>query len=266
MSVVTDEYLKIQKEIIKRQGEWQQQITATIPSTEKSYQNSLLPLFEQVNVKIDIELYKNWLSQLIDYLGTVQPTLKEQFDVVKGLLDEHLLNRWVDEVIRLNEFYFQNFAKENKIDEWIPHFLAEHTVRPYLRAVAQKYEQEISDLDAKGVCPCCGEPIRLAYLEGSVGRKVVHCPRCYAHWNEKRSKCSHCGKDNDDKMTYLHVEGDDSMRIHTCQHCNGYVKVIDIRQRLKKEEPAIVDLNTIHLDIIAQERGYGITKATVDEN
>lgn len=264
MSVVTEEYLNIQKEIIKKQAEWQQQIINSITKVGNPFKNSSLTLFAQADIDVDIEKYRTWILELTDYLSNAQPNLRNQFETVNELLSEEILKRWVEEVNSFNEYYFATFAQQHKLDEWIPQFLAEHAIRPYVRAVSKVYEEEISDRDAKGTCPCCGEPIRLALLEGNVGRKVIHCPRCYAHWNEKRLKCSHCGRDNDEKMTYLEIEGNSSMQIHTCQHCNGYVKVIDVRQLLKKQEPALLDLNTIHLDIIAQERGFGVPKTTTE--
>ena len=55
----------------------------------------------------------------------------------------------------------------------------------------------------------------------------------------------------------LKVEDDDHAEIHACKACNSYTKVIDTRKLIKVPVPELVDLQTIHLDNIAQERGYG---------
>jgi len=59
----------------------------------------------------------------------------------------------------------------------------------------------------------------------------------------------------------IKVEGDESAEIHACHTCKGYTKVIDGRKMFKKESPTLLDVKSIHLDYIAQEKGFGILEA-----
>ncbi len=259
MSVINKEYIDLQKEILRKQSLWKEEIRNDLPYRKLSPENENMPLIGKIDLKVSISNYKSWILELMELLSQKQPSLTGEMDLVKELLTDETLERWVEEVLAFNEYYFTQWANTVKVSEWIPQFLAEHAIRPYLRTLAEIYSEDLTSFKNSGTCPCCGEPVRLARLEGKVGKKVLYCPRCYASWSEKRTKCSHCGVDHDEKMNYLHLENDPTMQLYVCDDCNGYVKVIDEKQAFKKEEPALLDLNTIYLDILAQEKGYGVT-------
>jgi FdhE protein len=82
------------------------------------------------------------------------------------------------------------------------------------------------------------------------------CPRCLAHWHAKRIECAHCGNDDHNTIQFITLEGDATSQIQVCDKCTGYIKVIDTRQYLSKPSSAMLDLNSIHLDFVAQEQGY----------
>jgi FdhE protein len=46
------------------------------------------------------------------------------------------------------------------------------------------------------------------------------------------------------------------MRVEVCDSCSGYLKVIATFDPTPPEMLAVADLATLHLDYIAQERGY----------
>lgn len=259
MSVINKDYIDLQKEILRKQSLWKKEISNDFHPCELSIKNENMPLMEQIDLKVSILKYKAWILELMELLSEKQPSLKGEMDQLKERLNNETLERWVKEALAFNEYYFIHLAKAVKVSEWIPQFLTEHAIRPYLRKLAEVYKEELTSLKHTGTCPCCGEPVRLARLEGKVGKKVLYCPRCYASWSEKRTKCSHCGVDHDEKMIYLHLENDPTMQLYVCDDCKGYVKVMDEKQVLKKEEPALLDLNTIYLDMLAQEKGYGVT-------
>jgi FdhE protein len=172
-----------------------------------------------------------------------------------AILSEEAGKRWMDEALAFNQAYFVNFAEENGIEEWIPQFLAETAVRPYLHRTAELVEEHMEHAKSGNGCPVCGEPARLAIIDEN-GKKVVQCPRCLGHWHVKRLECAHCGSENHEKMNFITVEGDSVSQIHVCDECNGYIKVIDTRQYIEKPQAALLDLNTLHLDFVAQEKGY----------
>ncbi|SEN45538.1 FdhE protein [Mesobacillus persicus] len=266
-SVVSKEYTNLQKEIIKLQEQWKQSLTPEIvkPSLDKAAIEAGVPAAALTAIDFDIPLFLQWIDEINDLISKQNPEQGPRVKKLGELLDSETAIRWIDEAFSLNQFYFVSFAQENEIEEWIPQFFAETALRPYLQLVAEVLKDEITQAIPGLGCPVCGEPVRLAQLEGE-GKKVVNCPRCLAHWSEKRVCCSHCGNDDHKTIQNITIEGDPTSQIQVCEKCHGYVKVIDTRQFISKPSSAILDLNTIHLDFVAQENGYTVSARESESN
>lgn len=259
-SYVSDGYIELQKTIIDLEDKWFEEINekSINQNINSDIRNKEIPVIIQIdmNMHVNVVKYKSWVKELANFLAQRDLKLKEDTNKLKENFNVEIANKWVIEAIACNDVYFTNYAKENNIATWVPQFIAEHAIRPYLKLVAEKYNDNFTNNEVKGLCPNCGEPIRLAQLEGE-GQKIIHCPRCNAHWQEKRLKCSHCGNENHETLKFLSVENKITEQIYACNECKGYIKVIDTRELINKEKPAILDLKTIHLDYIAQQNGYG---------
>jgi len=67
----------------------------------------------------------------------------------------------------------------------------------------------------------------------------------------------HCGNEDHTALGCLAPEGrEEKTPIETCERCKGYLKVISSFSPAPPEMLAVEDLATLHLDYIAQERGY----------
>jgi FdhE protein len=256
-SVVSKDYQKLQKDIITLQEQWKSSLDPERiqPKLDKAAMEAGVPVTALAAIDFDISLFLQWIEDMRELLSKYQPELQKSMETIKRLLDEETAVRWIDEAFAVNHIYFASFAEENEIDSWIPLFIAETVLRPYLQLTAEKVQQEIQYGVHGAGCPVCGEPVRLAQIEDG-GKKVLHCPRCLAHWNDKRITCSHCGNEDHETVQFLTIEGDTASQIQVCEVCKGYTKIIDTRQYIIKPTSAMLDLNTIHLDFVAQENGY----------
>lgn len=106
-----------------------------------------------------------------------------------------------------------------------------------------------------GHCPGCGAQPAVARLSpGEVMRqRSLICACCGSEWRFRRIGCPHCGNDVSDRLNVLELEGDDPLRIDACEECKGYVKTYAGED---PRSPALADWTTLHLDLLAQERGY----------
>ena len=266
-SVVSKEYQDLQKEIVLLQDKWKQQIDpeSIKPTLDKAAMEAGLPAAALTTIDFEISLFLQCIEELnavlIDYDLELEPKLAG----IIGLLTEETTLRWVEEAFSFNHQYFVDFAEENRIEEWIPHFLAETALRPYLQKAAEILQPEITHAIPGAGCPVCGEPVRLATIEED-GKKMIHCPRCLVHWNAKRLECSHCGNEDHKTIKFLTIEGDAVSQIQVCEECHGYIKIIDIRQYIEKPSAALLDLNSIHLDYVAQDNGYDAVGEKKDLN
>ncbi|WP_312473175.1 formate dehydrogenase accessory protein FdhE [Neobacillus sp.] len=258
-SVVSKEYQELQKEIIKLQEQWKLQLDPeTIrPNLDKAAMEAGVPAAALTAIDFEISLFLQWVEEINALIIKSIPELEPKLAGIASLLNEEIAINWIEEAFAFNHLYFASFAEENGLEEWIPQFLAETALRPYLQLTAEKVQHEIHRAVPGAGCPVCGEPVRLAALEDE-GKKVIHCPRCLAHWHAKRLECSHCGNENHKTVQFLTIEGDSVSQIQVCDECNGYIKIIDTRQYISQPSAALLDLNSIHLDFVAQENSYNV--------
>lgn len=266
-SVVSKEYQDLQKEIVLLQDKWKQQINpeSIHANFDKNALKAGLPAAASASLDFEISLFLQCIEELNAILINYDPELETKLEGIIGLLTEETATRWIGEAFAFNHLYFLDFAKENGLEEWIPYFLAETALRPYLQKTAEIIQPEISHAIPGAGCPVCGEPVRLATIEED-GKKAVQCPRCLAHWHAKRLECAHCGNEDHKTIKFLSIEGDAVSQIQVCEECNGYIKIIDTRQYIEKPSPALLDLNSIHLDYVAQDNGYHAVGEKKDVN
>lgn len=256
-SVVEKEYLNLNKAIFELQTKWKESLPsgAVEPKLEKAALEAGIPVAALTSFHFDIPLFLRWIEETIALVIDANGEQAGKLKKLGSLLNEEALLRWTEEALVCNQQYFHEFAEQHNLEGWIPQFFAETAVRPYLQLLAETVQEQIEYAVAGAGCPVCGEPARLAALEAE-GKKVVHCPRCTLHWKSKRLECSHCGNEDHTKTKFLTIEEDPASQIQVCEECNGYMKVIDTRQYMTKPSPALLDLNTLHLDFVAQENGY----------
>jgi|LSQX01.3.fsa_nt_gb FdhE protein len=258
MNLVNKEYKqfeeKIEEFIEKQLNELENE---QLIKTEQLEKISQFPVIPQLSLNVDIQQYRGTLRQLFSLLKEHRDELTEHLDVLEQSLTEENIRQWFEEAVAVNEYYFVQFAKEHNLPEWLPFYAAENSIRPYLRKMTKEIAPALKDAKDHHGCPACGEPARLAVIN-KAGKKELVCPRCHWTWIEKKIKCAHCGTDEPGKIEVIKIEKDEKAEIHVCKACKGYTKVIDTRNLIKNESPGLLDINTIHLDYIAQENGYGV--------
>jgi FdhE protein len=67
--------------------------------------------------------------------------------------------------------------------------------------------------------------------------------------------CAVCGNKEQGSLKFFCGEGEESYRIDLCDKCHHYIKTIDYRD-LEASDPFLEDLATLHLDVVAVQKGY----------
>ncbi|HAQ06684.1 MAG TPA: hypothetical protein DCR24_03830, partial [Bacillus bacterium] len=144
-SVVSKEYQSLQKDIIKLQEQWKQGLNpeSVQPKLDKAAMEAGVPVTALAAIDFDISLFLQWIEEIGELLSKYQPELEKSMETLIGLLDEETARRWIDESFALNYIYFAGFAEEHGIDGWLPQFLAETVLRPYLQLTAEKVQGEV---------------------------------------------------------------------------------------------------------------------------
>ena len=101
-------------------------------------------------------------------------------------------------------------------------------------------------------CPTCGSPPAMAQLAGiDPGRlRFLSCGCCGTRWRYRRTQCPFCERD-EHRLSSFAIEGS-PLRIDYCEICGGYLKTYAGEDT---ETPLLADWMSIHIDILARDRG-----------
>ena len=144
-----------------------------------------------------------------------------------------------------------------KLDMGILSFLVKASVRPSLEAQMEQLKR-IIDLETwlKRNCPICGSLPYIAELRDEGGKKYFRCSFCGCQWRWERLACPYCQNRTIDALHYFYSEEEEAYRVDLCDQCKGYIKTVDSRKLDYEPDLDLEDVITIHLDLLAIEKGY----------
>jgi FdhE protein len=116
----------------------------------------------------------------------------------------------------------------------------------------------------RNYCPTCGSPPAMAQLVGrDPGRlRLLSCGCCRTRWRYRRTGCPFCDVQDEHRLAAVAVEGEDGLRIDYCEKCRGYLKTYDGQG---SEDLLLADWTSLHLDVIARDRGLKRMAASLYE-
>jgi FdhE protein len=131
---------------------------------------------------------------------------------------------------------------------------------PVLDAFAQWRDEEQW---LHGYCPTCGSLPAMAQLVGiDFGRmRRLSCGCCSTRWRFGRTGCPFCENKDDRQINAVAIEGEAGLRIDYCSSCGGYLKTCSG----ERDEFLMQDWTSLHLDVIARERGLKRLAASLYE-
>jgi FdhE protein len=110
----------------------------------------------------------------------------------------------------------------------------------------------------QGFCPTCGSWPLLGEFRGLEQVRFLRCGWCASAWEFSRMQCPFCGTADHEALGYVHVEGEEArQQAATCEQCRGYVKMVTTLAALDGPRLLVADVATLHLDLIAAQRGLG---------
>jgi FdhE protein len=136
-------------------------------------------------------------------------------------------------------------------------FLVSASLAPGLESLAAALaKRQVKDRNwTHGHCPVCGSLPLIARLLEKEGRKHLTCAFCHTEYRAKRLQCPFCLEEDAAKLEYFEAEEEPGIQVHVCRSCNCYLKTVDFRQLEHASLPLLDDLESIALDILAQNQG-----------
>lgn len=224
-----------------------------------------LPLLHDVSLELDIKAACKLMLQLAHALETTieesqppQPVIAARW--IQSALEDNVLDfsALVPHIATGDKRFVITLAQSLQLDPDLVWTLAQNTLKPALRAWRQQLATFAEGMPwRKGYCYICGSGATLGELQENIQIKHLRCGQCGADWQFPRLQCMYCGNQDHNTLGYLYAETQpEKMRVEVCDQCHGYLKVIAAFSPTPPELLTVEDLATLHLDYIAQARGY----------
>ena len=217
------------------------------------------PLMDWENFSVDKDSSERLFRKLCQLSSEENPVLASAGKALLEALDSGRLDTAkLSSAVLLNQAEtIEKYAKDLKVPSPVLQALTKLSIQPSLLVtVASVVRSSKLDNWRHPYCPICGGLPAIAALVGEEGKREGLCSFCGHLWKLPRLGCPFCGNEKQEDLRYFYGEGDDIYRVHVCEQCKGYIKVVDCREGGDPKALAVDDVVTAHLDLLAEEEGY----------
>lgn len=230
------------------------------------------PVLKREDFRIDVSSASRLFEELCNSLKSEDRKLGDEIRKIESSLQKREDKAWnIEEILQsalTDGRRIADLSEELSLDGDILLALATASLKPSIEIVAASVRSLLEDVPWSGhCCPVCGSSQAISELRkpehnddamvGSEGaERILHCSFCESEWRVARLGCTFCGNSDTESLRYLYIEGTEAYRIDVCEKCNRYIKTVDSESISHEIVPAVEDIATLHLDIIAEEEGY----------
>lgn len=219
------------------------------------------PFIKLMPIGINTDQFKSLYFQLLAFIKLNRTDSADTIDKISSLSNDLDFNLLIEKIKENDNKYLAEIATELTIPPELFVFISDHTFRPFLRAYASPWadtlrEETFQYWDFPNTCPFCGAKSHISRLRNSDGRRFMFCDRCLTEWETRALYCVHCGNDEVGTIRYISIENDPACQIYVCDKCKGYLKTYDERKKAGIVDLFIANMETVYLDILAEENGY----------
>lgn len=227
------------------------------------------PLLLREDFPIDrvlgVEVAEKLLDALPDLVKDLDPGLSEAALELKKVLAAKELN-WddaFDALLKEDVEFFGKWAERLPKAPALVRFLALSGAAPSIRRIEEILSEMLAPLKGQpepiwshGHCPVCGSLPFFGRLAEKEGKRYHSCSFCRHEYRVKRLQCPFCLNDDNEKLLYYTSEEEPMYQLHVCKECKNYLKLSDYRQAASDYVPALDDLDSLAIDILARRMGY----------
>ena len=213
-------------------------------------------LLQREDFPLDTEASMTLFQTLCQIGKGANPYMAEQVKKIEEALDSKKID--LKELLKkgVKEERFEQIADEFGLDKKVLLFLIQNSANPSIEAGVEQLRTELDpETWLKGYCPICGSLPSLSLLKDEIGKRYLLCSYCGFQWRIDRLICPFCNNNQHESLRYLFAEGEEAYRVDLCEKCHQYIKTIDLRS-IGESDPSLEDLATLHLDVLASQKGY----------
>jgi FdhE protein len=214
------------------------------------------PLVQKEDWPIDFEASISLFRSLCEVAKASNPKLSEEVKKIEETLESQVWD--LKELLRkgLREKKVEKVAARFRLDAKILLFLLRETIRPSVELTVSRIREELpTEKEPKGTCPICGSQPSISLLREETGKRYLYCDECGYSWHVNRVGCPYCHNKDPQTLHYIFGEGEENCRVDLCDQCHSYFKTVDLR-KMEVPDPLLEDIATIHLDLLAHQKGY----------
>lgn len=214
------------------------------------------PLISRDEFIIDVPASASLFEAICDAAKNVNEKMRASVETLEDAFSVNALRR--EDILRhhADNAYLDSVTRDFAIDRAILNFLIHMSVYPSLHAGAEMLKDQINLKQwLRGYCPICGSSPGMSQLTRE-GQRSYLCSFCGFEWPGQRLQCPFCENSDHTKLHYFYAEGEEAYRVDLCDNCNQYIKTVDSRRIDYEPDRELEDIITIHLDILASEKGY----------
>ncbi len=244
------------------------EIEVSLPFKEKEIRNLFRNkryVLNQHKLKFDPPIFKEILHSIAGVMKEKNPLTPESFmnllevqEFKTGNVQEFLSRATSCDKLEM-ENYIQEIGmdKRAKVDKELISFVTFASASPFYKRCREEVKS-ITDFSLwrLGFCPVCGQTATIAKHRQEDGARIMECWLCHAEWYHPLMECPYCDNNDQSKLRFFYVNGDNSRQVHVCQKCKHYLKVIDGRAMNKEATLEVEDIATGYLDVVAKKEGY----------
>jgi FdhE protein len=210
------------------------------------------PLIEKDGFPVDKEAAKSLFRTLCRIGRNANPHMADQIGRIEAALEANK----VDLETLLTGQKSEQADAGLGLDRQVLAFLIQSSIRPSIEAGMEQLSGELDPEASLTIhCPICGSLPALNLLKGEAGKRYSLCSVCGYEWRINRISCAVCGNKEPGTLQYFYGEGEEAYRIDLCDECHHYIKTIDYRN-IEAPDSSLEDLATLHLDVVAVQKGY----------
>ena len=213
-------------------------------------------LIQKEDFPVDTEISSKLFQTLCQIGKDSNPHMAEQVGKIKIAIDDKRID--LKKLLKkgLKEQRIEQWADEFGLDKKVFLFLIQTSTKPSIEAGMEQLRTELDpETWLRGYCPICGSLPSLSLLKDEIAKRYLLCSYCAYQWRIDRIFCPFCDNKDPESFHYFYGEGEEAFRIDLCDKCHQYIKTIDLR-KIEEIDPTLEDLATLHLDILATQKGY----------
>ncbi len=228
------------------------------PETVAARQREERPLVDIAAFRFDTASAEGLTLEVCRLIGVHQTQIEKGAKLVADALGDRVLD--AERLFRSllgDDDDLPAAAERIGIDPKTLAFIGYHGLQPSIESCAAQlaYHLDSDNVRSRSGCPVCGSAPSLALLAHE-GRRVLCCSFCRHQWRAPRVFCALCENTRSGQLHYFFAEEEKDLRVDVCDHCRQYLKAVDTRDLARPVFPPLEQVASLHLDMIAAQKGY----------